>query len=171
MGFLSKLFGGLDKAASDMFGEEKHYFDNLNKADEPEAPKPAKPAVMPNGQPAPKQYGNLPWGDLMPAEENQYSAGGSYIDYFNRIFTEDISGYQISHAPAENGRAATIFTFTAAGRTALIVELMSERSSAYRLRNECLRNGTPYLRFYYDHHGWWNTRSYVIGRVRSKLSI
>ena len=170
MGIFSKLFGkAAEDAAADMFGDEKHYFDNLRQDYEPV--QPVRPAPSSKNNPASAPRGNCPWGDIMPAEENQYSFSGSYVEYFNKVFSEEFPSYQISYAPAENGRAATIFTFTNAGRTALIVELMSDRSSVRKLRNQCWNEGIPYLRFYYDHPGWWNARSYVAGRVRSALSV
>ena len=30
--------------------------------------------------------------------------------------------------------------------------------------------GIPYLRFYYNHEGWWNTRSYVTRRIANALT-
>ncbi|MBR6460134.1 MAG: hypothetical protein IKS49_08320, partial [Actinomycetaceae bacterium] len=56
-----------------------------------------------------------------------------------------------------------------AGAKALVVELMSERSSAKMLRWRCENEGVPYLRFYYDHWGWWNEKSYVIERTAKAL--
>ncbi len=46
---------------------------------------------------------------------------------------------------------------------------MSETSSAQRVRKACAAENVPYLRFYIDHDGWWNTRSYVTGRIRAAL--
>ena len=170
MGLFSKLLGkAVNDAAADMFGNEKHYFDNLRNDDAPQ--QPAAPAAkQPLGSSKPVVYGDMPWGELMPAEENQYSFNGSYIQYFEKVFAEEFPSYQISHAPAGNGRI-TVFTFMNGGRKALVVELLSERCSVYKLRNQCLNEGIPYLRFYYDHDGWWNTRSYVAGRVRGALSV
>ena len=51
----------------------------------------------------------------------------------------------------------------------LIVELKSESSEAQRFRRAAEAEGVPYLRFYYDHEGWWNTREYVYVRVREAL--
>ncbi len=48
---------------------------------------------------------------------------------------------------------------------------MSESCEAKKFRDDCVRAGTPYLRFYYDHDGWWNTRSYVAGRIRGALKL
>ena len=109
-------------------------------------------------------------GGDMPDEENQFSFNGSYADYFDTVYKAEFPDYQIVHAPARD-RLATIFTFSKDGSTALIVELLSETSSAKKLRASCAAAGIPYLRFYYDHHGWWNTRSYVVGRTKAALGI
>jgi hypothetical protein len=47
---------------------------------------------------------------------------------------------------------------------------MSDGTQRYKLRNECRAQGIPYLRFYYDHDGWWNTRSYVTRRIAGQLA-
>ena len=109
-------------------------------------------------------------GGVMPDEENQFSFSGSYVDYFDTVYRAEFPDYQIAHAPARD-RLATIFTFSKDGNTALIVELLSETSSAKKLRADCAAAGIPYLRFYYDHYGWWNTRSYVVGRTRAALGL
>ncbi|MCR5041994.1 MAG: hypothetical protein K6C36_07865 [Clostridia bacterium] len=113
--------------------------------------------------------------DEPPAEENQYNFDGNYIAYFEKIFSEEFPNYTVTHAPDPNNTrspfngGATVFTFSQGGNTALIVELKSEKSESQRLRRSCEASGTPYLRFYYDHDGWWNARSYVVGRVRGVL--
>ena len=53
----------------------------------------------------------------------------------------------------------------------LVVEIKSENSEAQWLRNACAAERTPYLRFYYNHDGWWNTREYVDTRVRQALGL
>ncbi|MBR6101382.1 MAG: hypothetical protein IKP95_03050 [Ruminococcus sp.] len=168
MGLFSKLFGKISDTAADMYGDEKHFFDNLRPDDAPPqpAPKPQKGASPQQAQPR----GLLPWGPVMPAEENQYSVGGNYVDYFARVFREEFPDYQVTHAPAER-IAATVFTFERNGSTKLIVEVMSENCTSKKLRRECQNSGMPYLRFYYNHFGWWNARSYVAGRVRTALSV
>ena len=110
------------------------------------------------------------WGPVMPAEENQFSWNGSYVDYFAHIFRDDFPQFQLQ-IETPPGRSATVMTLHYGGRIALIVELLSEKSSAKKLRNQCRINGIPYLRFYYDHDGWWNTRRYVVTRVRSALGM
>ena len=119
-------------------------------------------------EPAAEDVSGFSWGPRMPQEENQFNYPGTYVQYFNHVFTEEFPGYQISYEAAAK-RPATIFTFRRDGRTALIVELMSDRSEAKKLRRECEANRIPYLRFYYDHEGWWNTRTYVVTRTRGAL--
>ena len=108
------------------------------------------------------------WGEKMPAEENQYNFSGNYVKYFNHVFTEDFPGYDISYEQPPKS-SSTVFTFRQAGRRVLVVELMNENSESQRLRTRCAEEGIPYLRFYYNHHGWWNTRAYVDHRTRSAL--
>ena len=173
MGLFSKLFKkAAEDAAESMFGDEKHYFDNLREDD---APKPVSQRSSPNPPPPKKGEavrGLLPWGPVMPKEENQYSFGGSYVEYFGKLFAEEFSSYGITHETDDKRyHPATIFTFTNNGRTALIVELISEKSNVRQLALKCRNEGVPYLRFYYDHDGWWNARSYVTNRVRSALSV
>ena len=109
------------------------------------------------------------WGEFMPDEPNQYNYPGDYQAYFADIFrtefadcTVDMSGYET--------RPATVFTLYKNGRRALVVELLSKSSSAQKIRRDCRLSGTPYLRFYYNYHGWWNTRSYVVRRCRAAMS-
>ena len=108
------------------------------------------------------------WGEEMPAEENQYNYNGVFWAYFESIFQSDLSEYRYEKKEiSPNKRIA--YTFFSGGSRVLVVELMSDSSSAKRLRSECRREGIPYLRFYIDHPGWWNTRSYVVGRMRDAL--
>ncbi len=106
--------------------------------------------------------------ETMPAEENQYNYGGDYKAYFSQVFNENFPGYGISSESTYQGRA-TVFTFTQGGAVRLKVELLSETSSVQKLRKECEAQGIAYLRFYYNHEGWWNTKSYVVDRVRNAL--
>jgi len=127
---------------------------------EPEAAKSDAPGeVTPAGR---------SWGPTMPEEENQYNYGGSYIQYFEHVFSEDFPEYEVTRAQGY-GTKSTVFTFRQGGAEALIVELVSRRSDYRALRKKCRAAGLPYLRFYYDYDGWWNTRSYVRGRVREAL--
>ena len=117
-------------------------------------------------EPAPSGWS---WGETMPDEENQFSFNGRYNQYFETVFREAFPEYGLN-VEQPRGRDCTIFTFTQGGRVALIVEVMSQSSSAQALRRNCRANGTPYLRFYHNHEGWWNTRSYVVTRVRNALA-
>ena len=63
-----------------------------------------------------------------------------------------------------------VYTFFEGERTALIVELLSRKSDSKKLRQSCRLQGIPYLRFYYDYDGWWNTRAYVDERVGKALN-
>ena len=71
----------------------------------------------------------------------------------------------------QNPRASNVYTyaFTKNAERCLVVELLSEHNEVYKVRNDCREQGIPYLRFYYDHDGWWNTRAYVIERMRKAL--
>ena len=109
------------------------------------------------------------WGEEMPAEENQYNFGGSYLQYFGKVFREDFPAYTVQQEPGRDERSP-LFVFYQNGRRCLVVELKSERSSAQAIRRRCEAEGVPYLRFYYDHDGWWNTRSYVTRRVAAALN-
>ena len=170
MGFLSNLFGKeVEKAAKDLLHEISDDIGAVtnNSNETSEAPsqsyEQAPSAAEPN-------YNS--WGDVMPSEENQYSYGGSYKDYFKYVFSSEFPEYSVDYTNAVGRRReAIICTFTKGGATALVVELMSEASNAVKLRQTCIADGVPYLRFYYDHDGWWNTKSYVVGRVRNALKF
>ena len=112
------------------------------------------------------------WGEDMPNEECQFNYNGNYLQYFESIFRSEFPEYNITWAYGDpRAVQSVVFTFVKNGRTALIVELMSEKSNARRIRNNCQRNGISYLRYYYDHDGWWNTKAYVISRTRQALSV
>lgn len=113
------------------------------------------------------QEENSYW-DVVPAEENLFSFNGPYFLYFEKIFTEEFPQYRVEREAAK-GRKAVIFTFWDGARKALIVEVVGETSSAKKLRADCQAAGIPYLRYYYGHRGWWNTRSYVVNRTRAAL--
>ena len=106
----------------------------------------------------------------MPAEENQYNCGVPYRDYFEHVFRDDFPQLRFERELLRSG-TATVYTFFEGSRKALTVELMSEKSDAKALRRRCAQEGVPYLRFYYDHEGWWNTREYVVSRIRGALGI
>ena len=108
--------------------------------------------------------------DEIPNEENSFSFNGPYQAYFRKVFAEEFPAWQITEAEAPHGRG-TVFTFSQGGARALVVEVMSESCSSGRVRRDCANAGIGYLRYYYDHEGWWNTRSYVAERTRKALGI
>ena len=108
------------------------------------------------------------WGPVMPAEENQYNYPGTYVEYFSHVFKEEFPGYNITYGQ-DPKRYSTIFTFWSGAGKALVVELLPRSSETKMLRNACAAQNIPYLRFYYNHHGWWNTRAYVAQRTREAL--
>ncbi len=183
MGLLSKLFGD-SKSADEALGAlkkaaEKVAGDLVEKAEEfagatgesrssaPSEPaagrEPVKKASVPG------EFG-ISWGDEMPAEENQYNYNGNFVDYFETVFREGFPQYRIRREFTSFAKPV-VFTFSNESGTALVVELKSQNSSAQKLRRQCEAEGTPYLRFYHDHPGWWNTRRYVEGRVSKALGL
>ena len=170
MGLLSNILGkAIGDSAADKLG--KVITEAVSAAEKAAVRAESAVSSAPQSAPAasqrPVSQGESPY-DVMPDEECQYNYSGSYAQYFEHVFSEDFPGYLLSRESANNGRA-TVFTFRQGGRKALVVELLSENSSATKLRRECQAAGVPYLRFYYNHEGWWNTRSYVTGRVRAAL--
>ena len=109
------------------------------------------------------------WGPNMPAEENQFNYPGTYLEYFDGIFRTEFSEYTIERTSSNTSKPVTLFTFWRGAQKALVVELMPQSSCARKQRSLCASQGIPYLRFYYDHDGWWNTRSYVVTRTRTAL--
>ena len=160
MGFLSKLFGAeAEKTA-------KGLLNNLSN----EAKKNQNGSLTSSGssvEPEAEGPSGFSWGPKMPAEENQYNYGGNYIDYFREIFNSNFGEYRIEQA--QEG-STTIFTFYRGDSKALMVELLSKTSGRYRIRKECRANGVPYLRYYYNYQGWWNTKAYVIERTAKALN-
>ena len=165
MSFLDKLLKGkVEEAAKELLG-------GVLGGSKP-AQKPAQSSWQAPAQQScaaePKSPSGFSWGDQMPAEENQFSYPGSYREYFESVFRAEFPQYQLQ---TEEFRSGCVITFLDGGRKALVVELKSEHSEANRLRKNCQREGLPYLRFYHNHHGWWNTRSYVVTRTRAALGL
>jgi len=107
------------------------------------------------------------YGERMPDEPNQFNYMGSYEQYFESVFADKLRAYRMEKV---NGKwKNTIYTFYNETSKVLVVELLSETSSTRKVRNDCENERVPYLRFYYNHHGWWNTRSYVEGRIDGAL--
>ena len=157
MGIFSKLIGGLASGQDPKEVLKKAADELLNTS----GARPEAPAPEPS---APAEPG-------IPAEENQYNSGLSYEDYFRKVFSEEFPACELrfSKVPGKSAYVSTRVSFHSAEREVLVVELKSERNENNALRRECERLGVPYLRFYYDHSGWWNTRSYVADRVRRVL--
>lgn len=156
---INKVKKEVEKLASEVINGDKP-------AENPEETKPCESSCA---QPQQEEWGEGDtWYDHIPAEECQYNSGTTYLEYFEKIFREDFPEYDITREDAEPFRRY-VYTFAKEGAVKLVVELMSERSSVRKTRNECLKSGIPYLRFYFDHSGWWNTRSYVKDRIRAAL--
>ena len=169
MSLFSKLLGGnnadkspldlLKNAAEAVLSEAEKAAENAKKAPQ------AAPQQFRRESPA--ESGDS-WGDVMPAEPNQYNFNGTYVQYFGNVFREEFPAFEVRQEPGRDDRSP-LFVFYQNGVKRLVVELKSERSSAQAIRRQCEATGTPYLRFYYDHDGWWNTRSYVTRRVQAAL--
>ncbi len=171
MGLFSKILGGgenADKAeqmAKDLLKGIMNGAVSAEKKDE-QQPQQSAPSSYAPTQGKPKQ--GFSWGDVKPDEENQFDYPGPYYEYFKKIYSEEFPGYDLRCEVVNEGARAAI-AFISDDRTALMVELVSENSTADKLRRRCKANGIPYLRFYHNHHGWWNTRAYVVERTRKAL--
>lgn len=168
MGLFSKLFGN-DKDAKSAVELLSGLFNNQQGEQKPQ-PSDSLP-LQQAAQSAPQEAAGpsgFSWGPVMPEEENQFNFGGSYEEYFEGIFRSEFADYELRKDYNRYNRAP-FYTFVKDGKIALVVELMSESSNARKLRNECSKALIPYLRYYIDHKGWWNTRQYVITRTRGAL--
>lgn len=169
MGLLSKIFGGdgdAEKAVKDLFqgivnaaASQKDASQNNPASNDP---------VVEEGRRSAALSGNS-WGDEMPDEENQYNYNGSFTQYFENIFSTEFASYRTERENLSNG-SRVVYTFYSQNAKKLVIELMPESCSAYKLREDCRKEGVPYLRFYYNHDGWWNTRSYVTERIKKALN-
>ena len=108
------------------------------------------------------------YGPDIPAEENQFTCGVPFQEYFEGIFRDEFPDWHFEKEEL-SPRRRFAYTFYSGDRKALVVELMSETCSANKLRISCEREGIPYVRFYFDHEGWWNTRSYVTRRLHEAV--
>lgn len=172
MGFLSRLFKKeTERVAADILR------DVINKNTNTSSQQPqtyTSPAPVQSNPPVQSKSGKsspsgFSWGETMPDEENQFNFRGSYVEYFDGIFRTEFPQYRLEcEVPRKK---ATVFTFYSGAQKALVVELLASSSASKKLRMNCAEQGIPYLRFYYDHHGWWNTRSYVITRTRNALKL
>ncbi|MBO4579637.1 MAG: hypothetical protein J5715_05740 [Clostridiales bacterium] len=183
MGMFDKLFGdavrAIENAAADAAADAaaNAVKDQFNKDVTNAAAKAGiDPATIETSQPVqnsvltaePTESG-FSWGEEMPAEENQYNFSGTYRDYFEMIFREDFADLSVAKEIPEKFPRRTTYRLSRGGAVALVVELLPDTSSTKKLRNECASQGIPYVRFYYDHDGWWNTRAYVVDRIRKAL--
>lgn len=176
MGLLDSLFGG-KKPDNAVLSALSDLVDAVDAAKKANAGTNAAPQTEANTGAAPQQQyvpeeeedgpSGFSWGPKMPAEENQYNFSGTYLDYFRSIFRSDFAEYELSE---ETFGKATVFTFRKGGQVALVVELLSRSSSNYKRRRDCRNQSIPYLRYYYDYDGWWNTRAYVVQRTRNALN-
>ena len=105
----------------------------------------------------------------IPAEENQYNFQGTWLQYFDKILHEDWDEYSIRREEGYDDRCP-LFVFYSGAKKELVIELKTERSTAQRIKKQCAAEGVRYLRFYYDHEGWWNTRAYVRARISKALN-
>lgn len=172
MSFLSKLFGGdknAEKAAKDILNglfAEANKNQNNQQTQKKEETKP-----QPQQQQQQQAYEPESEWEAIPNEECQYNYSGSFEQYFEHVFAEDFPAYRTEKAyvnkPDYKKRVA--YTFYNGAAKVLVVELMPESCEAKKFREDVKRSGVSYLRFYYDHEGWWNTRAYVTGRIRAIL--
>lgn len=164
MGFFSKLFG--EKAGIiDDIAEAKKRASNESRERGTSSLSAADTPVSTADNTAPSGFS---WGPVMPAEENQYNYNGTYKEYFDHVFRSEFPSYRIESSDFQNGKR-TVFTFWDGSRKALVAELVSRKSSVYKTSTDCRNEGVPYLRYYYDYHGWWNTREYVKQRTGKAL--
>ena len=167
MSLLSKLFS--KKAVNSVLNELANAVNGNNEQQKPAA----EPAPQPQPQYAEPAYeqsmgpSGRSWGPVMPNEPNQFNYPGTWYQYFENIYKTEFADYRVESELIQYRKA--VFTFYSGDKKALVVEILPSSSEAYRLRKICRAQGIPYLRYYYDHEGWWNTRSYVIDRTRGAL--
>ena len=172
MGFLDKLFGSnvADKIKNAAETVAKEATNAVNAAANPNSAAPnTRPASV---TPAPSSSGaesGFSWGPTMPNEENQFNYPGTYDQYFLDVYSKNFPAYRLTTEPVRKG-SATVITFWSGEAKALVVELMSDTSSAESIRRNCYKERVPYLRFYYNHQGWWNTKAYVLERTSKALN-
>ncbi len=164
MGFLSRLFGKLNGQLQDELSQAVQK--GTYELDETvngwgETARKAKTRAK-------KNLSGFSWGAEMPEEENQYNFPGSYEAYFEKVFTEDFPDYRLEKVQPLSGKGLVMNLWDGEVK-ALVVELLSKSSDSQRLRRDCQKQRIPYLRFYYDYHGWWNTRAYVKHRAEEAL--
>ncbi len=141
-----------------------------------------RPAQRPAQAPQQNPY-------AMPHGENQFNYPGKYYEYFDALFRSEFPMYEIKQSAVRNPRYRqpfdprypfrlhsserernqTVFTFRRMNSIVLLVEVVHSKYNNNKLRQSCLEAGVAYLRFYFDHRGWWNEKSYVVERVHNAL--
>lgn len=126
------------------------------------------------------------WGENMPSVPNQYNYPGSPEEYFMEVLRDAFPGKTVRkeeveyqspsiwikgpdkkfHEQPGKKTPACIFTIQQNGRILLAVELLSVSSKNFKQNQKSFADkGIPYIRFYHDVPGWWNTRAYVTQRA------
>ena len=155
--------------AVDTLKTEAEKFAEENKDTIEELKTKAEQFAEENKESKPGAYG-VSWGEEMPDEPNQFNSGMAPAAYFEDIFRTEFADYELTKEAGWGGAdRSLIFRFRKGGEDKLAVELLPGNSSAVKFREKCRKQGLPYLRYYTDHEGWWNTRSYVINRTRAAL--
>ena len=157
----SEKVGSAFSEMKDVFSGVQEAFDKLDKMDEQ-----LENETFEAYEEVPEGPSGFSWGPVMPAEPNQFNYPGTWKEYFLEVFADYVPHYEIVCSDTPRG---AVFNFMDGGRKALLVEVMDEKSEANSIRRKCREEGTPYVRFYYNHEGWWNTREYVYVRVREAL--
>ena len=177
MGLFSNLLGNDGKNLDNALNKMKNLAEDIMDDGQINSQRSQSASPVPNSKPLDNrkpepEYVDGPsgdsWGPNMPSEENQFNSGLNYRDYFTNIYNSEFTSYQIEAVNLRDGKAM-LYTFKQAGIKKLVVEVISDRSNPYKYRKECRAQGIPYIRYYYDHDGWWNTRSYVIRRTTDAL--
>ena len=168
MGFLDKLFHG---NGNEVLGKIKGMAESAVKEARDAAVSGHTGTVISSGNASNSidaPYG-ISWGETMPDEPNQYNFPGDYAEYFTTTYAEAFPTYHLTTESVRKGKA-TVITFWEIDKKALVVELKSENSTSTTIEFNCRQEGVPYLNFYYNHYGWWNTKNYVVNRTRAALN-
>ena len=179
MGLFSNLFGNSGKDLDNALNQMKNLADDIlddgqinNQPNQSSAPafnaEPLRESEQMDSSFIEEGESGDSWGPKMPAEPNQFNSGLSYQDYFSKVFGESFPDYQVNREAHKLGKA-TLYTFYLAGVKKLVVEVTSCSVYRYKVAKDCRAEGVPYLRYYYDYDGWWNTASYVTRRTARVL--
>lgn len=175
MSLLDKLFKTKAEKAV------KEVLDNLMKGSGAQPGNPGKPSyptqpaqpvrpepvyAQPDAEPTPI---GRSWGELMPNEPNQFNYPGTYREYFEDIFSKEFAAFSCARAENPLSSKVSCYSFFEGPNVVLVVELVSQGCDVYKVRRQCEQANIPYLRFYYNHDGWWNARSYVVNRMRNAM--